>query len=140
MGIYGGTPGDDTLYGGQGNDRLLGEAGIDWLCGGGGNDTLNGGSGNDTLEDMAGDDRLSGGAGRDTFRFRGRFGTDRITDFTDGEDTIDLRSFRLSGFDDLHATQQGSDVRIDLAGVSAGGAIVLEDFSLGELDAADFVF
>lgn len=97
-------------------------------------------AGNDGLFGGEGDDTLAGGEGRDAFRFRGRFGTDRITDFTDGEDTIDLRSFRLSGFDDVRLTQQGSDVLIDLTDLSGGGTIVLEDFSIGDLGVADFVF
>jgi Ca2+-binding RTX toxin-like protein len=100
-----GGAGDDRLVGGAGNDLLMGGAGNDLLTGGPGDDTLQGGLGNDTLEGGSGDDLLdpgagadvlSGGPGRDVFLWRdaahiGLGGqSDRITDFTSGEDAIDL--------------------------------------------------
>ena len=39
------------------------------------------------------DDTMTGGTGSDTFVFSGDHGDDTITDFTDGEDTIDLSAF-----------------------------------------------
>src|SRR5262249_42523977 len=60
-----GTPGNDTLVGGQlgdtlsglgGNDTLIGGAGADWLDGGTGADTMSGGTGDDTyVVDNVGD-------------------------------------------------------------------------------------
>jgi len=113
--VLSGGSGNDTLSGGAGNDALKGGAGHDTLKGGGGNDNLNGGGGNDTLFGGAGNDRLkggggddvlqgdagrdilSGGAGKDVFVFRkvadlgNKSGkTDKITDFSVKDDTIDL--------------------------------------------------
>ena len=70
--IIGGKGGHDTLYGDEGNDRLFGDAGNDWLSGGSGNDVLTGGDDGDIFA-----------LGLDQ-------GLDIITDFTIGEDWIEL--------------------------------------------------
>ncbi|WP_170985159.1 Ig-like domain-containing protein [Roseomonas sp. AR75] len=77
-----GTPGNDVLLGAEGEDSLSGAAG---------NDILIGGTGNDSLTDGPGADTLSGGAGEDILAFTtpGDLG-DRVTDFTQGEDLLDL--------------------------------------------------
>ncbi|WP_157271716.1 calcium-binding protein [Azohydromonas aeria] len=86
----------NVLAGGVGNDSLDGGAGNDRLDAGAGADTLVGGVGNDTLLGGAGTDRFTGGAGNDTFVFASAndlgLGTtsDVITDFTPGQDKIDL--------------------------------------------------
>jgi hypothetical protein len=87
--------GDDTANGGAGNDLLTGFLGDDFLRGGAGNDTLHGEQDNDTLLGGDGADSMTGGAGLDVFLFvRPSEATsaaqDRITDFTRGEDLIDL--------------------------------------------------
>src|SRR5205085_1073682 len=51
-----GTPGPDTLTGGELGDTLSGLAGNDTLIGNAGNDTLNGGTEADTMTGGAGDD------------------------------------------------------------------------------------
>lgn len=115
-----GGGGDDLLYGGAGSsfqagavalamaedgaDQLSGGAGNDLLDGGAGADTLRGGAGDDTLIGGIGGDRMTGGAGHDLFRFgltplgpdagMGPGARDVITDFTPGEDLIDLRGWR----------------------------------------------
>ncbi|TXZ08294.1 type I secretion C-terminal target domain-containing protein, partial [Vibrio mimicus] len=93
---------DDQLFGGEGNDILFGQGGNDYLDGGVGKDTLYGGQGNDTLiggddDDILigglGNDILTGGEGEDLFKWVDRDldgSKDRITDFTIGEDKIDL--------------------------------------------------
>ncbi len=93
---------DDRLTGGLGNDILFGQGGNDYLDGGVGKDTLYGGKGNDTLiggddDDILigglGNDILTGGEGEDLFKWVDRDldgSKDRITDFTIGEDKIDL--------------------------------------------------
>ncbi|MFM6845204.1 MAG: M10 family metallopeptidase C-terminal domain-containing protein, partial [Dolichospermum sp.] len=80
----------------------IGGAGNDTLTGGTGNDTLTGGAGNDSLIGGAGSDNLTGGAGNDIFRYTAltdsNAGTltgenltfDTITDFTKGQDKIDV--------------------------------------------------
>jgi Ca2+-binding RTX toxin-like protein len=76
-----GTPGDDVLFGGNGKDNLTGGLGNDVLTGGNGDDTLFGGLGNDTL---------TGGNGSDLFKLALGDGTDLITDFKKGSDTLGL--------------------------------------------------
>ncbi|EKF9400237.1 VWA domain-containing protein [Vibrio cholerae] len=90
--IYG-QGGVDLMFGGSGNDQLYGGDGNDGLRGGTGNDTLDGGAGNDILIGGLGDDILTGGSGDDLFKWvDGDLDNskDRITDFTIGQDKIDL--------------------------------------------------
>ncbi|MBD3881956.1 hypothetical protein IFO70_09330 [Phormidium tenue FACHB-886] len=103
-----GGGGNDSLDGGIDNDRLIGGAGDDVLVGGvGGVYQEFSGSVNDPVPKRKGEvDRLTGGEGRDTFvlgdvkqvyyasnQLRGSDGDDYaiITDFTDGDDTIQLK-------------------------------------------------
>lgn len=107
-----GFNGNDTLLGGAGQDTLNGADGADSLNGGGGDDRLNGGKGKDTLvggngddvltgkggEDVfiggLGDDTLTGDAGRDRYVYRSiDEARDRIQNFDDDLDVIDLRQF-----------------------------------------------
>lgn len=73
------------------------------LVGSGRNEKLAGTSDNDTIDGGAGKDILTGGDGADTFRFShradssGSLGYDRITDFVDGVDAIDLRGLGYTG-------------------------------------------
>ncbi|ENM3984531.1 choice-of-anchor K domain-containing protein [Vibrio cholerae] len=92
LAAYGGA-GNDTLIGGDGNDALRGGADNDYLSGGRGNDVLRGDSGNDVLIGGLGSDILTGGSGEDLFKWvDGDLDNskDRITDFTIGQDKIDL--------------------------------------------------
>ena len=101
-------------------------------------DTLTGGAGDDTITGLGGDDTLTGGEGADTFVFASGHGNDTITDFADGEDTIDLSAFKaITGFDDLTVAQNGADTVITVPG---GGTITLQGFASADLDAADFTF
>ncbi|PRY75987.1 putative secreted protein (type I secretion substrate) [Yoonia maritima] len=75
-----------TLAGGV----LLGSDGGDILQGQLGNDVIFGGAGDDILRDGRGSDTLTGGAGADVFILSADGATDTITDFSLGEDTIDL--------------------------------------------------
>ncbi|ARU03072.1 calcium-binding protein [Yoonia vestfoldensis] len=71
-GLLSGTGGDDILLGGAGDDLILG------------------GAGHDILRDGAGEDILTGGPGADVFILVADGQTDTITDFTLGEDRLDL--------------------------------------------------
>ncbi|HAS3624642.1 TPA: type I secretion C-terminal target domain-containing protein, partial [Vibrio cholerae] len=87
------STGDDQIRGTDDNDIILGHAGNDVLDGGLGDDVLYGGSGNDILIGGLGDDILTGGSGDDLFKWvDGDLDNskDRITDFTIGQDKIDL--------------------------------------------------
>lgn len=141
--LYGG-PGNDVLYGGEGDDRIWGGAGDDALYGGEGNDILYGGDGDDRLFGGPGDDRLyggpgddvlTGGPGRDVFVFGRGHGHDRITDFTPGEDRIELSLGRI-GFGDLGFSALGGDLLID----TGAGTITLSGLAPGDLSAGDFLF
>ena len=103
-------------------------------------ESLDGTIGDDTIESRVGDDTMTGGAGADVFVFSPDHGTDTITDFTDGEDRIDLSRFSsISDFSDLTITADGDDVVIDLT-AHGGGTIRLEGVDLANLDASDFLF
>ena len=92
-----GGDGDDNLTGSVGNDTLDGGAGDDVLRGGAGTDTLVGGEGDDVLDGGASSDVLTGGGGKDTFvQDFSKPGSDTITDFNPGQDTINF-----TGLDNL---------------------------------------
>ncbi len=111
-----GLGGNDTLTVSGGTDTLFGNGGNDSLLGGAGNDRLRGGSSADTLNGGAGNDRITGGDGAgDIFQFGpAPIGIDEITDFTPGEDTIEVLG--TTGF----ANTSGSDTLVTFAG---GGSV-----------------
>ncbi len=128
-----------TATDGFGNtDQLLsiecvfGSNGADRITGSGGKNTINGGSGNDQLD---------GGGGADRFVFSGNFGRDRILDFLEGGDKIDLRGVAsITSYRDLtrnHLSTSGDDLRIDAGG---GNVITLLDIDRSDLSASDFLF
>ena len=87
----------NMLDGGNADDILSGLSGNDILSGGNGEDNILGGSGNDLISGDRHQDRLTGGDGEDIFAFlnildSGPANTERdnITDFTQGQDLIDL--------------------------------------------------
>ncbi|MBL6080019.1 family 16 glycosylhydrolase [Belnapia sp. T18] len=142
--------GDDRLLGGGGADRLLGQQGADTLRGGNGDDHLDGGSGADQVIGGRGADTLTGGrdhdhdlltgsAGADRFVFGGAIGRDVVTDFTPGEDRIDLTATNIHSFASLAsvARQAGPDL---LLRVAPGEVIVLRDVQLDALSGCDFLF
>ncbi|WP_205772430.1 hypothetical protein [Microvirga calopogonii] len=137
-----GNGGNDKLYGGAGNDALSGNGGDDRLFGDSGNDALSGGSGNDILTGGSGNDTLTGGADADTFRFHGSWGADKITDFRDGIDLIDLHGTGLS-FKGLSISgfNADSDGRADDVLIKAGGqSITLLNVKHALIGASDFLF
>jgi Ca2+-binding RTX toxin-like protein len=113
-----GSGANDEIFGSAVANALSGGRGNDILDGAGGNDTLYGGTGNDTLIGGPGNDMLTGGRGADTFVFGFGFGTDRITDWEDARDRIDLTVYN---FPDIatalsFALNQGADVVFTLPG------------------------
>lgn len=81
-----------------------------------GNDLLNGGGGTDTLTGGSGNDILIGGAGADVFIFSTGSGFDEITDFTAGQDTIDLSGYGFASLSEIQVTYDASGATIDLDG------------------------
>ncbi|WP_439114161.1 peroxidase family protein [Hydrogenophaga sp.] len=156
---------ENLTFTGTGNFRGTGSDGANVVTGGAGNDTLDGGAGNDTLVGGVGNDRmigglgadsLSGGAGIDVFVYSNvnQSGTtngtrDVITDFTRGQDLIDLSgigTFTFIGTNNFTAANQlryettGGQTLIQGNTVGNGGA----EFSIAltgatALSAADFI-
>ncbi len=137
-----GTAGADRINGHGGNDKIHAKSGNDYLVGEAGNDWLYGESGQDTLIGGAGSDVLSGGSHADTFRFSGKWGSDKILDFQDGIDLIDLRGTGLN-FEKLSiATGNGDMDRIadDVIIKANGQSIVLLNMKAALIGASDFLF
>ncbi len=84
----------ENITGSSFSDKLTGDSLDNKLSGGNGNDTLIGGDGNDTLVGGAGADQMSGSNGNDSFVFLNigeiGVGVEVITDFTSGQDKLDL--------------------------------------------------
>lgn len=117
-----GRGGNDNLYGGLGNDLLEGGAGADRLLGGTGRDHLAGGRGTDVL---------TGGAGRDVFVFEKGDGRDRITDFTNNIDDIEISLSLISGANKTIGTLLNRYATVTSQGVlfnfGANGQLLIED-------------
>jgi Ca2+-binding RTX toxin-like protein len=104
---------------------------------------LHGGAGDDMLVSIGGNDILDGGSGRDAFRFDKLVNTQsRISDFTLGEDVLDLRAllsaYRGSdpvadGWLKFQQAPEGVKVLVDLDGAGSTYAmkqlVVLEGVS-----------
>jgi len=127
-----GNAGDDTLLGGLGNDRLRGNRGDDLLRGGSGDDRLIGGNGDDRLIGGRGDDVIITNSGRDRIVIGRNDGFDRVVDFRDNRDTIQLRGIR---FGQLSIEQQGNDVLIR---TDNQNLLLLEDINVAQIGASDF--
>lgn len=135
----------DTLFGGNGDDVLFGGAQVDQLIGGRGEDSLSGGGGTDTIDGGFGDDVLTGGTLTDTFVMRAGGGSDRITDFEDGVDRIDLRPFGYRPIDFATVIEPnlseagGSTTLLDLSAIGGNGVLQIEGLSFSDADASDFL-
>ena len=142
-----GSRGDDELVGSGRDDRLRGREGSDRIEGREGNDRLEGGDGDDILVGGPGENRYIGGDGDDTFVIGFRDGaSQRIDDFTNGEDRIDLNAWGISSHSDVIAVvsihQDNDGVWIDLTRFAGGGIFGIHlygYFDTASLDASDFL-
>ena len=80
---------------------------------------VNGGSGDDILQGISGDDIITGFAGSDTFKIFAPAngvsdGIDTITDFTNGEDIVQLNDI---GGEVVEFVQNGNDVSLNVGGI-----------------------
>jgi Ca2+-binding RTX toxin-like protein len=129
---------NDKLFGGLGNDTLIGgnDDGDDTLQGNWGNDLLIGGNGDDYLFGGWGNDTLTGGVGRDRFELALSNGTDTITDFESGIDSLIL-SGSLT-FEQLTITQSNDDTLLSL---STNNQVIatLTGIAANSISAADFI-
>jgi len=114
---------DDSLDGGTGDDTLTGGTGDDTLLGGAGNDTLDGEADQDLLKGGTGNDTLTGGTGLDIFEFEeaGDTNFDQITDFTSGDDSINISTTLATTY------IAGADLTADF--VSGTGTVAAVDAS-----------
>lgn len=131
--------GHDRVWLGEGNDHAQGNGGHDEIFGEAGDDCIDGGGGRDTLSGGAGNDELTGGRGRDTFVFNLGDASDTITDF-EGRDWLELDTdLGVSSFGDIAgiASQSGNDLVLSFA---SGDSLILQDTTLGDLNAGDFIF
>lgn len=137
----------DTIFGSDGDDHLFGADGKDVLGGGDGEDTLFGADGSDTLNGGANNDRLVGGQGFDKYRtgqgadivvVKQGDGRDKILDFQNGADRIDVTDFGFANFGavDALASAFGAGIIIDFG---TGDELIIENFTLGQFNAADVI-
>jgi Ca2+-binding RTX toxin-like protein len=119
---------NDALFGNSASNKLMGDAGVDTLSGGAGQDTLSGGAGNDIFRYVSLTESTS------TSR-------DVITDFTHGQDKIELYDL---GFTSI---QGGAASGTVLGYVKSGGITTISGNGLsiqltGEIDLvmSDFTF
>ncbi|TPQ49118.1 hypothetical protein C2U72_20210, partial [Prosthecomicrobium hirschii] len=110
------------------DNTILGNTAANSLSGGGGNDTLSGG---------LGDDSLTGGTGDDTFVFIEGGGADQVSDFTVGEDMIDLSAYGTD-YASLTFVDQGADTLVQMPN---GDTVLLVGVAdPNDLQAGSFLF
>ncbi|MEP3635967.1 MAG: calcium-binding protein [Paracoccaceae bacterium] len=152
-----GDNGDDTFFMGSQNDTVFGGAGEDVINGGFSADVLDGGADDDRVRGDAsvdqinggdGDDLLVGGTNADTFWFfdTDATGVDRIKDFEDGLDRVNLSDWGFASDADVFAIASaagGADqhTRLDFTDGSGGEtrALVIENLDISDFDASDFL-
>jgi Ca2+-binding RTX toxin-like protein len=164
---------NSSFNGGNGNDTILLESNLDLVVdlndgeiyeqnndddaiGFDNFENVMSGSGDDRIIDQRGDNNvMTGGAGNDTFRFNhqdddGFDEQDTITDFSAGEDRIDLRNTEIDSWQNLINASDGqgmfnsgNDVVIqttDRNNDTQFDTILLEGVTVAELEASDFIF
>ena len=133
-----GKGGEDTLFGGQGPDRLEGNQDADELFGGPGDDVLLGNLGPDALRAGAGDDTLLGGFGRDMV-----FGGPGDDDLTGGPGADQMRGGPGSDVFDYQSIGDAGDTILDFDTGPGSDALLVADlldgFQPGASDPNDFV-
>ncbi|MGL5080186.1 MAG: DUF4347 domain-containing protein [Microcoleaceae cyanobacterium] len=146
-----GDEGNDVLIGGQDNDQISSSAGEDVLFGDRGSDRLHGGQdndqlfgnfGNDRLLGEQGSDTLAGGRGNDAFVLGLGTGVnnpgiaDRILDFADTEDVIELQGTLTFDQLELLSSADGTLIQVQATGEYLA---LLENIEVGSLTAQDFI-
>ena len=100
---------------------------------------ITGHAGSQTLAGGAFHDVLTGGADADVFVFGPGGGRDRITDFTDGEDLLDLSAFGVLSLGELLSVATLTDTTAGLVIAFSGGErLTLAAHDIARLDDGDF--
>ena len=113
------------------------------ISGNSGGQALDGGPENDVITGFGGDDQLTGGGGNDIFAYPERlFGDDLITDFTPGQDRIDLSALGIADFATLRPfmIETGGNCTIEFFYNGAFESITIEGVARSQLSASDFIF
>lgn len=134
--------GEGVAVNGSGNEGanvLTGNEMANSLFGDAGNDSLVGGAGNDTLAGGTGVDYLLGGDGADRFVFAAGGGRDRIGDFQDGSDLLDLSQAGVLLFNRLQINFAEGTTTIAY-GTDYENRIILVGVTSSQISGADFVF
>ena len=127
--------GVENLIGTGLSDSLEGNSSANTLTGGLGADSLSGLDGDDRLIGGKGADILTGGLGLDTFVFAAGDGSDRIKDFTLGDDHITIAGTHALA--DITFARVGADVRLTVGTLQ----VLVEHMTVAALhDATNFVF
>jgi Ca2+-binding RTX toxin-like protein len=111
----------------------------DFIDGRGGDDYLHGHDGNDTISGGTGMDYITGGQGQDVFVYSAGMGLDRVADFIQGHDRIDLSGF--AGASDFASLAPFIGGTFDtVLTFSASDSFVLFGVDPTALSAGDFLF
>ena len=88
-----------------------------------------------------GDDALTGGSRADIFVFEGVGGRDRVLDFRNNEDKLDLSDYGWSFAEVQQRTAASGNnaVVIDVGSPGNGGSITVQGLGLSRLDASDLI-
>ncbi|WP_299619996.1 calcium-binding protein [uncultured Tateyamaria sp.] len=97
---------------------------------------IEGTEGNDTLSSTVGDDVLTGGLGNDIFVIEANSGMDTITDFTTGQDTIDVQALGISAIENMTIIDTPDGALIDFGD---GNTLTLNGVFAQDLTNDDFV-
>lgn len=92
----------NEMRGTDADETMIGTSGSDAICGEWGQDVMKGGAGNDYIEGCFDDDILYGGAGRDVFDFYVYASHDKVIDWQDGQDIMEITFPGLTSFDDVN--------------------------------------
>lgn len=141
------APGTQTVDAMDGDDIVILSDANNWAYtagavfgGGNGHDTITGGAQNDVMADGNGNDVLTGSGGNDTFVFKLEASAqDLISDFTLGQDLIDLRDASFAAINymsDLLITNVGDGAYVE---VGNGHAIYLSGIDGTMLTANNFL-
>lgn len=122
---------NNTVWGfDRSNDVINGQGGNDQIVGLGGDDLLRGGQGTDTL---------TGGSGRDRFVLTTGTGSDRITDFTVGQDLLQLAGISFRQLSITQGTGINSRDTLIRVGNSSEILAILSDTQASTITANSFV-